>query len=201
METFKQAMGFLMMLAVFWLMETLQSLMIEQDKFFNVLWAFTAMAAALWLYGKYSPPYIDKNKRIIGILAAIILGALSITYGANKLKEKTVLNWEKFDEAKLNKHLADGKKVFIDFTATWCATCQVNKKLPYIQILRYSTKKGVILMKGDNTKHDPIINKWLDTYDSPWSSSESFVRWQGLKAYQIPRNLYQGNARRTATKA
>ena len=192
METFKQAMGFLMMLAVVWLMETLQSLMTEPEKFFNVLWAFTVFGTALWVYGKYSPMYVEKPKRIKGILAALIIGIASITYGVNKLEEKTVLTWEKFDEAKLDKYLSENKKVFIDFTATWCATCQVNKKIAIIPNAKLFEQKGVILMKGDNTKHDPIINKWLDTYDSPGVPLNLLYDGKNLKPIKFPETFTKG---------
>ncbi|MCM8533712.1 MAG: thioredoxin family protein [Lentisphaeraceae bacterium] len=167
METFKQAMGFLMLLAVVWLMDTLQSLIAEQDKFLNVLWSFVALSTALWLYGKYSPMYVEKSKKIKGILAATLLALAAVSYGFSKLEEKTVLTWEKFDPAKLEQYVKDKQPVFIDFTAKWCATCQVNKKLAIYPNTNLFLKKKVILMKADNTKHNEVINKWLDKFNSP----------------------------------
>ncbi|MCM8534396.1 MAG: thioredoxin family protein [Lentisphaeraceae bacterium] len=167
METFKQSMGFLMLLAVIWLMETLQSLIAEQDKFFNVLWSYTLLATALWIYGKYSPLYVEKSKKIKGVLAALVLAFVAVSYGFGKLEEKTVLTWEKFDPVKLEQYQQEKIPVFIDFTAKWCATCQVNKKLAIYPNTDLFLKKKVVLMKADNTKHNEVINQWLDKFNSP----------------------------------
>ena len=110
----------------------------------------------------------------------------------NKLEEKTVITWEKFDEAKLDQYLSENKKVFIDFTATWCATCQVNKKIAIIPNAKLFEQKGVILMKGDNTKHDPIINKWLDTYDSPGVPLNLLYDGKNSKPIKLPETFTKG---------
>ncbi len=61
--------------------------------------------------------------------------------------------------------LADGKIVYVDFTARWCATCQVNKRV-YTQndVIKAFADKGVVRFKADWTKKDDVIAAELQKY-------------------------------------
>ena len=166
METFKQAMGFLMLLAVIWLLNTLQKQIAYADYLFNILWAFTAVAIACWIYGKYCPMYLDKKVRIKGLIATLIIGGFGLYYGYAKINDKPALDWIPFDTAELDKYRREGKPVFLDFTASWCATCQVNKNIAMYPNAALFKEKGVITMKADNTNKTPLISKWLKEYES-----------------------------------
>ena len=68
-----------------------------------------------------------------------------------------------FSEANLAKARAEGKPVFLWFTADWCVTCKVNES---VAIEREATRAaferaGVIAVKGDWTQRDPEINAFL----------------------------------------
>ncbi len=61
------------------------------------------------------------------------------------------------------KHRAEGKHVFVDFTAEWCVTCKVNKRVAI------NTEDGAERLQGkqrrlrhrDWTNEDPSITKLL----------------------------------------
>jgi thiol:disulfide interchange protein len=192
METFKQSMGFLMMLAVVWLLETLQALLEQEQLLFNILWAFTLLGTALWIYGKYSPMYVDKPKRIKGILASLFIAGAALWYGYGKLEEKPSVEWVKFDPAKLEKMISQNKPVFVDFTATWCATCQVNKQIAIYPNAALLKQKGVILMKGDNTKHNLLITQWLDRFDSAGVPLNLLYDGNNPKPIKFPETFTKG---------
>ena len=58
-----------------------------------------------------------------------------------------------------------GQWVFVDFTAAWCLTCKVNKRL----VLDTATFKdmaarhGVRLLRADWTKRDDVIARFLES--------------------------------------
>jgi thiol:disulfide interchange protein/DsbC/DsbD-like thiol-disulfide interchange protein len=75
------------------------------------------------------------------------------------------LDWQPWSPEAQAKALADGKIVYVDFTARWCATCQVNKRV-YNQddVAKALTQSGVVLLKADWTKKDSVIADELRKY-------------------------------------
>jgi thiol:disulfide interchange protein/DsbC/DsbD-like thiol-disulfide interchange protein len=73
--------------------------------------------------------------------------------------------WQPWSPEAQTKALAEGKIVYVDFTARWCATCQVNKRV-YTQddVSKAITQAGVVMLKADWTKKDSIIANELGKY-------------------------------------
>lgn len=166
METFKQAMGFAMMLAVVWLMETLQKQLEYPPYFFNILWGFILITIGFWIYGKYTPMYLEKKTRIKGFIATGLICAVGFWYSYTKLTDKPEIEWNDYNIQEIEKKLAEGTPVFIDFTASWCASCQVNKKVAMYPNAALFLKKGVYTVRADYTKKDPKLADILGKYDS-----------------------------------
>jgi len=75
------------------------------------------------------------------------------------------IEWQPWSPEAQAKALADGMIVYVDFTARWCATCQVNKRV-YKQddVAAGLTTSGVVLLKADWTKKDAVIADELRKY-------------------------------------
>jgi thiol:disulfide interchange protein DsbD len=60
----------------------------------------------------------------------------------------------------------DGKSVFVDFTATWCITCQVNKRVALNDeaVVAQMKTRNVVRMKADWTRTDPAITAALAAF-------------------------------------
>ncbi|MBT7770183.1 MAG: hypothetical protein HN705_09350, partial [Rhodospirillales bacterium] len=71
--------------------------------------------------------------------------------------------WKPFDEAVLHRLVATGKTVFVDVTADWCITCQVNKSLVLSNddIWDRLQSGKVIAMRADWTRPSDVIAKYL----------------------------------------
>jgi thiol:disulfide interchange protein DsbD len=71
--------------------------------------------------------------------------------------------WERFSRARMAEAVAQGKPVFVDFTAAWCITCLVNEKvaLDTPASRRAFEQAGVVKLKGDWTNRDPEITAVL----------------------------------------
>ena len=71
--------------------------------------------------------------------------------------------WQPYSDARLAALAAEGRPVFVDFTAAWCVTCQVNKQLVLEQdeIEQAFRRRGVVLMRADWTRRDDAITRAL----------------------------------------
>jgi len=74
--------------------------------------------------------------------------------------------WQPFDAATIPRLVASGKTVFVDITADWCLTCQINKTFVIAQddILNSLGSKNVIAMQADWTLPDDAISTYLASF-------------------------------------
>jgi len=71
--------------------------------------------------------------------------------------------WQPWSTAALAQARADGRPVFVDFTAAWCVTCQINKRatLSDAEVLQAFRANDVLLLRADWTRGDSAITEAL----------------------------------------
>jgi len=72
-------------------------------------------------------------------------------------------DWVEYSPEKLAQLSSEGKPVFVDFTAAWCVTCQVNKRVALTsdKVISAFAAAGVVRMRADWTTRDDRITKAL----------------------------------------
>ena len=76
------------------------------------------------------------------------------------------LIWQPWSIEAQTKALNKDKIVYIDFTARWCATCQVNKRVYHDDdVIKILNKNNVVLLRADWTKKDSAISAELKKYN------------------------------------
>jgi thiol:disulfide interchange protein len=98
----------------------------------------------------------------IAIAAALIIGKVTIAPAGTASKAGSI----NFNEARLNTLRAEGKPVFLYFTADWCVTCKVNEQaaIDRTETTDAFRKAGMTVMVGDYTRRDPDITRYLAKY-------------------------------------
>ena len=73
------------------------------------------------------------------------------------------LQWEPWSPERVRELNAQGRPVFVDFTAAWCVTCQVNKRvsLHNLEVVGSFALHDVAALKADWTRQDPRITEAL----------------------------------------
>ncbi|WP_296510496.1 thioredoxin family protein [Rhodoferax sp.] len=73
-------------------------------------------------------------------------------------------SWQAWSEGAVQAALQQGRPVFVDFTAAWCISCQVNKQttLNQSEVEAAFAAKQVTLLRADWTRRDPAITRALE---------------------------------------
>lgn len=165
METLRQALGFPMLATVVWLLWVLgqQTSIDASAVLLAVLIAFSGLVWALGLSGG--------GRHVAAAVFAAILAWLIWVWGPVVTREAAPQEaslashgtWQPWSAEKVVQAHANGQTVFIDFTAAWCVTCQVNKQttLRNPQVLKAFSDKKVLLLQADWTRQDPAISAAL----------------------------------------
>ncbi|MBA2728217.1 MAG: thioredoxin family protein [Parachlamydiaceae bacterium] len=168
MTTFKELMGFMMLITVLWLI----SVFAAETGIIGLLLlltGFLVLAIASWIYGRCCLPSATKFKRYFGAVLTGIF-ALSALYvitvsADSSMTENHVSQteeWENFSASRLKQLRDEGKPVFIDFTAKWCLVCQANHLvLSTSEVYQKLKDNNVVKMKADWTRSDPEITSLL----------------------------------------
>lgn len=167
MESLKQGLSFLLFAAAAWILYVYLSFIPaeQQSTILSVLIGLVIFSSAFWVYGRWCPMYQSKKSRIIGLIVALVLAATGVYYSMPASQEETADQtaapvWESWSEAAMQKALDEGKPVFVDFTAKWCATCLANKGVAYSDEVYNLFRKGnVVLMRADKTRPSPAIDE------------------------------------------
>jgi thiol:disulfide interchange protein len=173
MGTLKTALGYCLLLAAVWLLWILASAW-GADATARVLVFLLVLAAALQMWGaaQFGP-----RARARGVLAAatavvVFAGALLLPGAATTAAppasptaagERDALGWEAWSPEAVARHVADGRSVFVDFTADWCITCKVNERqvIETDEMRAWLESRDVVLLKGDWTRRDDTIRDEL----------------------------------------
>jgi thiol:disulfide interchange protein DsbD len=159
MESFKQAMSFLLFATAGYLLWVYAG-QIGLENLLGPIFGLSAIAIAAWIYGRWNLPHRPRGTRHTAITLSLMFAAGGLLLA--KPPQKSALVWEAWSQERVDVLLAEGTPVFIDFTAQWCATCQVNKKRAYTdEVIALMRQKGIVALKADKTSPDPKIEEKL----------------------------------------
>ncbi|HEB89642.1 MAG TPA: thiol:disulfide interchange protein [Deltaproteobacteria bacterium] len=170
MMKLRAGLGFSLLATVVWLLYVL-----GQSGGATAVVAMTGnllfLAFLLWIFGQLQP-----IRRVwLGRLGAVAITGLAFA-GFNlidfdragaaapaRMGTQTGSEWRVWSEEAVAEALSEGHPVFVDFTADWCLTCQVNERtvLGRPAILEAFRNGGYVLFKADWTRRNEAIRRKL----------------------------------------
>ena len=168
MERLKQLLAFPLYATVAWLAWVLGA-QIDNDAVLRLLATLVVVAFALWAW-RNDRGVTTGAWRAVALAAAA--GAVFIAWpllrnaaapGAPLATARTDGAWQAYTPARLSQLADAGRTVFVDFTAAWCVTCQVNKRLVLndAEVRAAFAQRDVALVRADWTRRDPAITRAL----------------------------------------
>lgn len=176
MEILKQAVSVPIFATVIWLAWVFAQVA-GVSALAGLLGAFLLLAIAGWFLGQWP------GKRGPAVVAALILAAAvgisfwtihafglpspSETAESGQMVQQGQSApadvWQPFSPALLAQERAQGRPVFVDFTASWCLSCQVNERLilDNAEVRQNLRDRGVALLRADWTDQNPAITQAL----------------------------------------
>lgn len=133
------------------------------------LGAALVVALGLWIVGRRQAAGAGRRWLPLApalLVAALAIGVVPTETPAAARGRPNALRAEPFSAARLAALRAEGRPVFVYFTADWCLTCKVNEK---VAIDRADTAaafaaKRIAVLVGDWTRGDAAIGRVLEAH-------------------------------------
>ena len=168
MDVLKGALAFPVYATVAWLVWVLAQ-QVGPDGLLAGLAGLVLVGLAAWAWERARDAGrlggVGRAAALVALAAA--LGLVAILDG-DRATARTALaqGEEAFSQARLDTLRSEGRTVFVDMTAAWCITCQVNERTVLARDgVQAAFRAGnVAFLKGDWTNQNPEITRLLERY-------------------------------------
>jgi thiol:disulfide interchange protein len=172
MEKLKNILGFTLLLTFVWLYDVLASIInfSASGIYLNIIFTLIFMA---FFFRKYITKIFFWNLVLFSLPLALTVNlitndGLKVDYESkSQAKKVSDQTWNKWSQEAMDNIKAQKRWAFIDFTAKWCLTCKVNKKLVLETdaFSKFVKEKKLELLIADWTKRDDYITDFLNKYN------------------------------------
>lgn len=167
METLRQIVSVPIFITVIWLAWVLAQ-GYGADLLAALLAIFLLLAIAGWFLGHWPARRWASVVGTVIILCAVAIGFVApaelATVSTVSISASVVQNqWQPWTPVAVSQYTSQGRPVFVDFTASWCLSCQVNERvaLNRPQVRQAFASANVVLLRADWTRHDEAITQAL----------------------------------------
>jgi thiol:disulfide interchange protein len=173
MELLKQATAVPIFGTVIWLVWVFAQLA-GATALIGLLSAFLLLGIAGWVLGRW-PARLPATATSVVILVLAVAAPVyavrtfpapeSVAARAAGVRTDHTREWQPFTPDVVAQYQQQGRPVFVDFTADWCLSCQVNERvvLERPEVLNRLADGKIALVRADWTRHDEDIARALAT--------------------------------------
>jgi thiol:disulfide interchange protein DsbD len=133
---------------------------------------FLLLAIAGWFLGRWPVQRWASIVAVLILLTALVACVTAPRELAESPSEKSAVQsaagttrsaWQPWSAEAVEQALSAGQPVFVDFTASWCLSCQVNERIALSQpeVMHAFGERNVALFRADWTREDPTITQEL----------------------------------------
>ncbi len=173
METLKQAVSIPIFATVIWLVWVFAQVA-GVSALGGLLASFLLLAIAGWFLGRWPGRRAPATAAVLILAAAIAVPVWAVrSFGPSDATQVDASiqqgklarsgSWQPFSPALLDQDREQGRAVFVDFTASWCLSCQVNERLilDNAEVQERFRQSGIALLRADWTNQNPVITQTL----------------------------------------
>ena len=168
---FRKLMGFALAGTSIWLLGIIAAV---TSFFVSLAMGFLMLGMIIFLY--LAKRFNRSRRHTIFSVASVIILAFTLPKlpTDQNLNSRTLAQitppthiWEPFNRETISQYVANGNMVFIDITAEWCLTCQINKifVIENEDVNSYFKSRDIIRMRADWTLPDNAIASYLASFD------------------------------------
>jgi thiol:disulfide interchange protein DsbD len=114
-----------------------------------------------WIWGEFVQR--GRKRRWLGMAASVLVTG---TVAGLALTRAPEIKWEPWSHEAVARARAAGRPILVDFTADWCATCQVNMRtsINIEPVRRKLVQMNAVTLVADYTKDDEAIAEELKKF-------------------------------------
>lgn len=175
MEIFKEAMGFVLLATAIYFF-SIFGRQVDGALLSSSLYFLLILAAVLWLYGKLSTPAAPAGRKWLALvfLAVLPLASGILLFSGGRPSPQGTRSAQIVDSGEGPERIpfgeetmaaleAEGRPVFLVFSAQWCSICKLNDRtvLKTARAAELFEEYGIAMVYGDYTSEDPVIARWI----------------------------------------
>ncbi|MGE4131498.1 MAG: protein-disulfide reductase DsbD family protein [Bdellovibrionales bacterium] len=160
MDTIKKVMSAPMILTILWLAWVLHGVAGAPGVGIVSVGAIVILTVIL-----IGPKFKSRMAMLLFVLVSLGIVLDRVASSSNEVSQVSDENWKPYTEALMSQ--IEGRSAFVNMTADWCLSCKVNERLVFSdpEVLEAFRRNEVTLVKGDWTRRNPAITKFLSKYN------------------------------------
>ncbi|WP_348261664.1 protein-disulfide reductase DsbD family protein [Telmatobacter sp. DSM 110680] len=169
MEVLKQAVSIPIFGTVIWLAWVVASAY-GSTMLAALLVIFLLLAIAGWFLGRWPAQRWATIIASLIVVAVIVLASIApgqlVTKAAQSAPSTAANGWQPWSAEAVIHYQSQGRPVFVDFTASWCLSCQVNERVAFgtPEVQKAFADNNVVLLRADWTRYDDSITQALNSF-------------------------------------